>query len=52
MESLAKKDHIRELSILISHLKEVLIRTEMKVSSQVGLTFVMHPLETIKESTP
>ena len=51
MGSLTKKDHTRDLSILISLLKEVLIHTEMKASSQVGSIFAMHPLETIKEST-
>ena len=51
MESLTKKHHTSELSTLISLLKEVLIRTEMKASSQIGSTFAMHPLETIKEST-
>ena len=50
MERLAKKDHIHELSILISHLKEVLIHTEMMVSFQVGLTFAMPQPEITKES--
>ena len=52
MGSLTKKDHTRELSIPISLLKKVLIRIEMTDSSQVGLTFAMHRLGTIKESTP